>query len=470
MPQSPDTQVPSPEAANPYPGPSLALIGIAVFAFALTLRIAAIAVVGVNSNGPNYWSESGTIAQNLFAGRGYTYAFYGLRKLQPLQSFMPPLFIWLLYACLRFSTQPALTLALVHAVLSSLTAVAIFMLAAQLSQRRAVALLSGLAAAGYPVMVLMITIPISLTLHLAVLAWALVFTALVAQRPKWPLALAAGAFWGVLALGRPAIVAFLPLTLLWLWLNCRTRQDWLKSSALILVAATLVLLPWTVRNYRIHGRLILVSTNSGATFWNGNSPFSTGTGHLVYTKRVDEYLGRPHDPSQPPVVQLQPYPLPADLQVQVATISEIELDRRQFQAGLAFIRQQPKEWLTLMGQKAIGFLWFRRDIGALYDASWTAYYKPFYVILLILTIAGLVVSTRYWRRYSLLYLLFVFYTAIHVAYNVQTRYRWEIEPFFLIFAALCVVEVFDRLSAARKRRNPISVSPPSANSENTLAT
>ena len=167
MPQSLNPQVPSAGAVNPYPVRSLALIGMAVFAFALNLRFAAIAIVGVDSNGPNFWSESGTIAQNLFNGQGYTYAFYGLRKLQPLQSFMPPLFIWLLYACLRFSTQPALTLALVHAVLSSLTAVAIFMLAAQLSQRRAVALLSGLAAAGYPVMVLMITIPISLTLHLA---------------------------------------------------------------------------------------------------------------------------------------------------------------------------------------------------------------------------------------------------------------------------------------------------------------
>ncbi len=322
----------------------------------------ALAVVGVSSNAPNYWSESGTVAQNLISGRGYTFNFYGLRQAQPLQSFMPPLFIWLLYACLHFSTQPALALAAVHAVLSSLTAVAIFLLAAQLSGRKSVALLSGLAAAGYPVMVLMITIPISLTLHLAVLAWALVFTALLAPRPNWLLALVTGTTWGVLALGRPAIVAFLPLVLLWLWWNRRTRQDWLQEE--------------------------------------------------------------------------------------VATISEVDLDRRQFQAGLAFIRQQPKEWLALMSEKAVGFLWFRQGIGALYDAKWTAYYRPLYVILLILTIAGLAISTRRWRQYSLLYLLFVFYTAIHVFYNVQTRFRWEIEPFFLIFAALCLVEVYDRVSSA----------------------
>lgn len=461
MPQPSYTQKPSAGTAHAYSRRSLVLICLAIFLLALALRIAAIAFVGLNSSRPGQWSESGVIAQNLIAGQGYTFNFFGLRKEQPLHSFMPPLFVGLLYACLRFGAQPALTLALAHAGLSSLTAVAIFLLAVLLSRRRSVALLSGLAAAAYPVMVLMITIPISLTLHLAVLAWALVLTTWLAQKPSWLLALAAGASWGVLTLGRPAIVAFLPLVFLWLWWNRRTRQDWLKSISLILIGVILILLPWTVRNFRIHDRLILISTNSGATFWNGNSPFSTGTGFGVYTEKLDDYLGRPHDPNQPPIIQtLQPYPMPLDLQAEVATVSEMELDRRQLQASLTLIRQNPQPWLALMKQKAIGFLWFRRDIGALYDPTWTTYYKPAYVILLILTVLGLAVSARQWRRYSLLYLLFIFYTVIHILYNVQTRYRWEIEPFFLIFAALFAVEVFDRVSAGRKRHDVMAVSPP----------
>jgi hypothetical protein len=447
--------------ANPFTRRSFILTCLAVFGLALALRLVAIVIIGPDSNGPSYWSESGVIAQNLLQGQGYTYDFYGLRTAQPLQSFMPPLFIWLLYACLRFSTQPALALTLVQAVLSSLTAVAIFLLAVQLSSRRAVALLSGLAAACYPVMVLMVTMPISLTLHLALLAWALVLTMLLARKPTGVLALATGVLWGLLILGRPAVLAFLPLVILWLWWNNRSWQDLLRLGDLILVAVIVILLPWTVRNYRIHGRLILVSSNSGATFWNGNNPFSTGTGHLVYTAKVDEYLGRAHDPSQPEVVQLHPYPLPPDLQAEAATLSEIELDRRQFQAGLAFIREQPKAWLTLMAQKTVSFLWFRRNIGALYDASWTAYYKPVYVALVILLLVGLVVSARDWRRYSLLYMLFVFYTVIFVAYNVQTRYRWEIEPFFLIFAALGLVAVYDRIFAGRGRSRTETIAVPS---------
>lgn len=465
MPEHPDTRLPAPRREDAFTRRSLVLFSLLFFILALALRAAAVWIVGPDSNGPLYWSESGVVAQNLFQGQGYSYDFYGLRTAQPLQSFMPPIFIWLLYACLRFSTQPMLALTAVQAVLSSLTTVALFLIAVQLSQRRAVALLSGLGGACYPVTVLMVTMPVSLTLHLGLLAWALLATMLLTRKPAGWLAVAAGVLWGLLMLGRPAILAFLPLVLLWQWWNRRTRQDGLKLSWLILLAAIAILLPWTVRNYRIHGRLFLVSTNSGATFWNGNNPFTTGTGQLVDTAKADAYLGRVHDPNQPEVVQMQPYPLPPDLRAEVATISEIELDRRQFQAGLAFIREQPKAWLGLMARKTLGFLWFRRNIGALYDASWTVYYKPVYVILVILLLAGLVVSARDWRRYSLLYLLFIFYTVMHVAYNVQTRYRWEIEPFFLIFAALAVVGACDRMLVGRGRPKTATVSRPANGSE-----
>jgi hypothetical protein len=61
-------------------------------------------------------------------------------------------------------------------------------------------------------------------------------------------------------------------------------------------------------------------------------------------------------------------------------------------------------------------------------------------------LVGLVVSARDWRRYSLFYMLFIFYTVVFVAYNVESRYRWEIEPFFLIFAALAVTTLASRLA------------------------
>jgi hypothetical protein len=146
---------------------------------------------------------------------------------------------------------------------------------------------------------------------------------------------------------------------LWLWLNRKSRCGWLKSSAIIAVAVILVILPWTIRNYRIQGQFVPIATNGGFNFWNGNNPFTTGSGHDVYTEQVDQFLGRPHDLQQPVIVQMQPYPLPADIQANVATISEVALDRQLYRAGLDFIRKQPRMWIALMGQKLVSFWWFR---------------------------------------------------------------------------------------------------------------
>jgi hypothetical protein len=121
-----------------------------------------------------------------------------------------------------------------------------------------------------------------------------------------------------------------------------------------------------------------------------------------------------------------------------------------YQAGLDFIRQHPRDWLALVRQKLVSFWWFRPGLGSAYEASWTRYYKLMYAPLLVLFAAGLVMSLRHSRRYGLLYLLFAYHTVTNVAYNVVTRYRWEIEPLFLIFVALSVSAAADRLFSGRR--------------------
>lgn len=420
---------------------------IAICIVALALRLAAIAVVGPDPNITLY-SESGIVANNLYEGRGYTYDFYGLRPEQPLQSFLPPLYVALVYAVLRWTAAPATTLAVIQAILSSLLCGAVYLIALELSRRQSVALLSALGAACYPVLVLMVNIPHSLTLHAFVLTWALATTVLLLRRPSWGWAIVAGVLWGVIILGRPALLGFLPFIVLWLWLNRGSRYGWLRNSLVILVGVLVVILPWTIRNYRIHGQFVLIATNGGFNFWNGNNPFTTGSGHDVYTAEVDRFLGRPHDSSQPAIVQVHAYPLPADVQARVTNMPEVELDQQLYQAGLNFMREQPGKWAALLGQKMISFWWFRPQIGTSYEASWTPLYKLMYVALMILFTVGIIFSCRYWRRYSLLYLLIVYYAVTNVFFQVLTRFRWEIEPLFLIFASLALVSIYDKMNGS----------------------
>lgn len=438
--------------SNTDPRTICALVGI--FALALLLRLTAIALVGPHPNIIGY-SESGLTAANLAQGRDYTYDFFGLRQATPLRAFMPPLYVGLIYLCLELSANPPLALALVQTLLSALSCLAIYWLAAELSRRRTLALLAAFGTACYPVLILMVTVPASLTLHLAVSAWALAFTAPLARRPSPGYALAAGVLWGVMGLGRPAMLAFLPFIMLWLALNRDSSSRWLRNGLAMSAAAALIVLPWMIRNYTVLGRFPTMATNGGFVFWNGNNPFTTGSGHDVYTERANRFLGRPYDAALPAVMQWQPYPLPADIQRQVATLSETELDRRLLQAGLDFMHQEPAVWLALLGRKAVAFWWFRENLGAAYEGSWTRFYRPLYILTVILTVVGLALSLRRWRRYSLLYLLFGFVAVTYIGFQVLTRYRWEIEPFFLIFAALAMVTLASWLTARLRGASPL---------------
>ena len=45
---------------------------------------------------------------------------------------------------------------------------------------------------------------------------------------------------------------------------------------LLILSAAAVISPWTLRNYRVHGEWILISSNGGINFWIGNNEQATG--------------------------------------------------------------------------------------------------------------------------------------------------------------------------------------------------
>jgi hypothetical protein len=91
----------------------------------------------------------------------------------------------------------------------------------------------------------------------------------------------------------------------------------------------------------------------------------------------------------------------------------------------------------------VGLWWFRPNIGlssGFYQEAWILPYKILYAVVLLLAIVGLGISFRSWRRYVLLYGVFVYLTLAYIAFNVITRYRWEMKPYLFIFTALALVQ------------------------------
>ncbi|HEU5103871.1 MAG TPA: phospholipid carrier-dependent glycosyltransferase, partial [Roseiflexaceae bacterium] len=113
------------------------------------------------------------------------------------------------------------------------------------------------------------------------------------RRALW-LAIGAGALFGLATLTRSITLLFLPVLALWMLLyRPRTKDEgptiarmalgdsWRRwslvagrwsAAACFLLSAALVVAPWTIRNYRAYGRVILVETGLSYNLWAFNEP------------------------------------------------------------------------------------------------------------------------------------------------------------------------------------------------------
>ena len=105
-----------------------------------------------------------------------------------------------------------------------------------------------------------------------VLALLLVLQSAV-RRPALGPAIAGGILLGLLALVRANVLLFVPVAAVWLFFVDRRRP---LRAALLVVAATVAVLPATLRNLRVADDFVLVSANGAVNLWIGNHPGADG--------------------------------------------------------------------------------------------------------------------------------------------------------------------------------------------------
>jgi 4-amino-4-deoxy-L-arabinose transferase-like glycosyltransferase len=255
-------------------------------------------------------------------------------EFMPGSSYRPPLFPFVLgiyYRLVGFSPEGFFWL---QALTGSLVVLMITYGASRLLHFRA-GIWAGLLCACDPVLIHYTTqlLTENLFLPLFVLAGLCLFLGGDSSKPV------AGALWALAALCRPIIVALgLILVLVDLWRNKRDPRK-IAITLISVLTFSLVLAPWVVRNYRVHGAFVPLTTNTGVNLWMGNNENATGW-----------YLSSDLGPR-----------LPAD---------EIQRDRIYLQEALRYIRENPF---------GAGFLFFKKII--LY---WQPYPHPAPMIYLVL--------------------------------------------------------------------------------------
>jgi hypothetical protein len=225
------------------------------------------------------------------------------------------------------------------------------------------------------------------------------------------------AAWG-LAIGVTIVMrqVFMPISVvLFLWVVWRlwgrhSWRLWLPRAAAAGVVIAAVILPWTIRNYLVFDRFLLLNSQTGQVFWNANHPY-LGT----------EFEGSPM------------FQIPADLE----GVNEAVLDRELMKRGLQLVLDDPMRFVLLSLDRIPRYFWFwpSANSSTLSNVSRTLSFGLFLPFM----IAGIALSLREWRRWSLLYIFILLYSGVHVVSWVQVRYRMPVDLALVPFAALALV-------------------------------
>jgi len=248
------------------------------------------------------------------------------------------------------------------------------------------------------------------------------FFVFLPEEASWGWAVAGGLAAGLATLTRPTA-----LTLPALWagaalLSASRPRGW-RNALLATVALVAIVAPWSLRNYRVLGAFVPVSTNGGDVFYRANNPLATGSWTPKGERDLSPYLG-----------------------------NEVIWNKTGFAWGKEWIAKNPLAFLKLAVRKQYTFLG-SDDTGAYWSIErpypqWktaAATGKVFSQIWWFALWVFALFSAIHWRReilrapqLSCLLLPLLYFISIHSIFESQDRYHIPVVPFLIVIAVLTV--------------------------------
>ena len=394
----------------------------AVAICAIAMRCLAVWMAG-DFRAPITW-EYGQIASHLLGGDGFVIT--SVAGTYPYRSWLPPVYPFFL-AGFMLLPLGMLWLQLAQACLSGLTCLLLFFLGRRLFGKEC-GLVAAILMAIYPPLILKVGRIDPVTLEALFLSGALLGLIHFHDTHRRASGVAAGLLLALCVLTKPVLlVPFVLLSLMWFVWKCIGLRQWMW----IALPLCLGLLPWTARNYAIHGTFVPVSTNSGYNLWIGNNALATGEaygtdGTPIWTQMPPELIR--------------------------ALADQNEVGRSRMLSGMAFdwIVRNPAQFIDLSISRMGYFWWFRPRAGVgqntatTYSATWVIGYKLVYGVLLLLAVVGVMRTRRLWPRLLPLYAALIGVSATYSVFFIHTRYRMALEPTLMLFAAVGVCRVLGR--------------------------
>jgi 4-amino-4-deoxy-L-arabinose transferase-like glycosyltransferase len=412
-----------------------------VFVLALVARLVWIATLAPVLIWPDE-EEFVLVARHLAAGDGYVSTSYRANPVLPTY----------LAAVFRVTGESYAAARAGQAVFGALTCVLIAATATRLLSAR-VGTLAGLLLAVYVPHIYLsgvfyaeciFTLLIALTVHCAV-------GTVDDPRPRWLVATAVS--FALAALTRPIFLAYLPA--LAAALAYAARGSGARRMALgvgLVVAVAIALLPWTLRNYLVLDRPVVVSSGFGTKLWQGNNEGAAGDAddrELYY----DQDVWRERIAALPPAERAA---VEARYRDAAARITALAAERNDIHhandvvlgpLALEFIRTHPRRTVELFAQKLWTlFLPFSKTIVTNSDTTTlkrtvaAASYLP----ILALAMLGVWSSAGRTRGLTVIYGLLVSIAGTYALLTACTRFRLPLDPYLVLFAAAGIITLTER--------------------------
>jgi hypothetical protein len=337
-----------------------------------------------------------------------------------------------------------------------------------------VPLLAAAIAAVYAYFILYAARLVTETFYIVALLWSLERALALAERPSLGRSAVLGLALGVTTLLRQSILPWVPVLFAWfLWhwsvAGSISAEDSAlprpsgssivhrlssivgrRSYILPLLVASLVLAaciaPFTIRNYIVYDEFLLLNSNAGYAMYSAQHPMH-GTNFQAFKAA----------------------PLPEDLRGQ--GLNEAQWDSALMRRGIQFVLEEPGRYLLLSLSRVLDYFefWPTADSSLLYNVgrlvSFTLF-LPFMVYGIILAVrrtmengrrtmddgrwtAGFVWLSR--SGVGLLVLFMGFYSVLHVMTWAMTRYRLPVDAVAIIFAAMAIKALWEKLTAETQR-------------------
>jgi hypothetical protein len=269
---------------------------------------------------------------------------------------------------------------------------------------------------------------------LAALFLALIFWATLAMRETQGVLPWAGygALWVVGGLINPSMLSLFPFFLGWLVWKARSEQaSWAKHGAVALLVFSIGLVPWTIRNYRVLNKFIVLRSNFGLELWLGNNPNVTDTW---------SQWTHPND-----------YPPESEKYVRMGEISYMA--EKQHEA-FAFMRTHPRETLYFMFHRFTNNWLAVTDspvdtwkYGGLLGKSFLIQNALFSLFCLL----GALIVCRARHPEAIPYaLVVIIFPLVFYLTHSSLRYRFPMDPIMAVLAASGIAHVVSRV----RIRNP----------------